>query len=211
MKAYKVGIVDDHPFVARGLEAMFALDGGLVTAWAALDYDEAAERLLSSPVDIVVVDIKMGDAATGLRVLERVAELGGKTAAVVLSAYAPARLVRAAHELGARGFFSKNQDGESLIAALKEICSKKGNAFYGPYAEYARPNLYLDISSREREVMVLIAKGKSNSEVARELGLKVGTVKTHLESIYKKLGATNRTEAMRVGLAEGHFYLEELL
>ena len=211
MECLKVGIVDDHPFVAKGLESIFSMDGGLKTAWAALDYEEMAALLEKDPVDVLVVDLKIGDSINGLRVLDHVAQRYSKTAAIVLSAYAPPRLVRASFEKGARGYFTKDEEGANLIRAIKEIGSGRGRSFYGPYQELAKPNVYLDISAREREVMLLIAKGKPNAEVAAELGLKVGTVKTHLESIYKKLGASNRTEAMRAALAEGYFCLEDLM
>lgn len=211
MDSLKIGIVDDHPFVAKGLESIFSTDGALKTVWSAIDIEEASALLVSDPVDVVIVDLKIGDTTSGLQVLEFVSTLGGTTAAIILSAFAPARLVRASYEKGARGYFTKDEDGDMLIKAIKEIGYGKSRMFYGPYAEFAKPNVFLDISTRERDVMLLIAKGKSNAEVARELGLKVGTVKTHLESIYKKLGANNRTEAMRAALAEGYFCLEELL
>ncbi|MBC2605473.1 response regulator [Pelagicoccus albus] len=212
-RTLSIGVVDDHPFVAKGLAAALSLKPGVELLWDATDADRAVELLDSQPVDVVVVDLKMEEANSGLKVLRVVEEKYESTSAVVFTAHAPRRLVREAAVLGAKGYFTKDVDIEEFVDALLEIADGKASTakFSGALSELAKPNPYLDISNRERDVLLLVSKGKSNVEVAEELGLKVGTVKTHLESIYKKLSVNNRTDALRAALSEGYFSLEELV
>lgn len=211
-KTISVGIVDDHPFVQKGLGAIVDSDPDLCVKWASLSVEEALDLLEHNPVDVLVVDMKIGSTPGGVRILESLrCRENANTKVIVLSAYASRRIVRETARLGAAGYFSKTQDVSEVTGAIKRLLEGEATGFMGPYSNWARPYPYLELSKREIDVLSEMAKGRSNPEVAALLGLKIGTVKTHLESIYRKLGVKSRTEALRVALAEGYFYLDEII
>lgn len=206
-----IAVVDDHPFVHKGLNAVIELHSNMSLEWTSGTVEDALERFAASPVDVLIVDVKIGNTAGGIRFLEHLQKVYPKFNALVFSAYVSRRSVREAARFGAKGFFLKTQGVEELLQAAEQVATSEAGTFLGPFADWSKPNPYLELSNREVEVLVELSKGKSNPEVAAELGLKVGTVKTHLESIYRKLGVRSRTEAMRAALAEGYFYIDEIL
>lgn len=210
-KMVTIAVVDDHPFVHKGLNAVIELEPSMSLEWTSGSVEDALARFATSPVDVVIVDVKIGSSAGGIRFLEQLQKRSPKYKALVFSAYVSRRSVREAARFGANGYFLKTEGVEELLRAAERVSEGEKVPFLGPFAEWAKPNPYLELSNREVEVLVELSKGKSNPEVAEELGLKVGTVKTHLESIYRKLGVKSRTEAMRAALAEGYFYIDEIL
>lgn len=209
-RTISVGIVDDHPFVAKGVEAILAEHDGISLSWSAISFIEAKSKLKKSQVDVLIIDIKMEASHSGIDVLKYVDKRYPRVKTLVLSAYAPPRFVREACIWGAKGYFAKEETGEGLVAALFALGRGTATGFLGPFSALAKPNIFLDISAREKEVLLELARGHSNSEIADMLGLKVGTIKTHLESIYRKLNVSNRTDAFRAALAEGYLSFEEL-
>lgn len=210
-KTISVGIVDDHPFVHKGVGTFIDLDRKLSLSWSALSEEAALECVKRDPVDALIVDLKIGASSGGIRILEHLKRMNGAdTVVVVFSAFSSQRMVREAYRAGASGFFSKTQDVSELISGIKRLVRETDVPFLGPYSDWAKPYPYLELSKREIEVLSEIAKGYSNPEVAAALGLKIGTIKTHLESIYRKLGVNSRTEALRFALEEGYFDLDEL-
>ncbi|MDQ8203997.1 response regulator transcription factor [Pelagicoccus sp. SDUM812003] len=210
MKTIRVGIVDDHPFVVKGLAAYLEEDDGLQLAWTAGEEEAAMKLLHEQPVDVVILDLKMGEARSGFHILQRLSQSSLETRALILSGYAPATLVREAAALGASAYFAKTDRSEEIVQAVRTLGEGPVTGLLGPYRDIAKPDIYVELSSRERDVLVEIAKGKSNAAVAKDLHLKVGTVKTHLESIYRKLGVTSRTDAIRTALSDGYFSVEDM-
>lgn len=183
--------------------------GEIAPLWAATDADSAWRKLQEQPVDVAVLDVKLGSGSQGLELLRRIVDARLSCRCLMLSSYHSERVVREAYRLGAAGFFSKSDDIEAIADGIVAAASG-ASAFLGPHAEWARPNPLLELSARETEVLRELARGRSNQEMARALGLQIGTVKKHLESIYLKLGASSRTEAMRLALTQGYVFVDEL-
>lgn len=206
----KVGVVDDHPFVHKGLGAVIGIDPELELSWTSGSAEEAIVCLADEPVDVVIVDIKLGSSSGGIQVLEQLNRMRPAPKALVLSAFVSRRIVSETARLGACGYFVKTQGVEEVLEAAKRVAISDEWGFLGPFSTWARPNPFMELSRRELDVLMAIAKGHSNPKVAELLGLKVGTVKTHLESIYRKLGARSRTDALRAALGEGYFHIDEI-
>lgn len=206
----RVGIIDDHVFIAKGLELLLEDREELSMAWSATDVEVGLGKLVSDPVDVLVLDMKLESAVEGLAALRMISELAPAVQTIVLSAYAQPRTVREAYRLGARGYFCKGDAATELLDSLVDAVKSSDIPFYGPYKHLARPSRFVDVSPRETEVLFAVAKGASNPLIGKQLGMSVGTVKAHLESIYRKLGVNCRVDAARVAMAEGYFSLEEV-
>lgn len=205
-----IGILDDHPFVIQGISAIIEQEPDMKILWSACDEKKAWELLCLQPVKIFVTDLQLQASGGGLLVIDHVKSEKPESKILVLSAHASAYLVRECAQRGACGFFKKTDDLNQFIAGIRTAATKPSEAFLGPYAQWARPNPQVDITPREREVLIEMAKGHSNIEAAKKLGIKSGTIKTHLESIYYKLNVSNRTDAVRVALSERYFYIDEV-
>lgn len=207
--AITIGILDDHPFVIKGISAIIEQEPGMKVLWSATDERKAWEMLCLYPVDVFVTDLQLQATGGGLMVIDHVQSERPDSKIIVLSAHASAYLVREAAQRGAMGYFKKTDGLDDFLAGIRQAVDAP-NGFLGPYAHWAKRNPQTDITPRERQVLMEMAKGRSNIEAAEKLGVRAATIKTHLESIYQKLSVSNRTDAVRVALAERYFYIDEL-
>ena len=202
-KPMKVLIADDHPLVRDGIQHALARIGGQIIVLEASDYLTALDTIArTDDLDLVLADLAM----PGMERFEglcRIAKSAGDVPVVVFSASEDPGDVRRAMRCGIRGYIPKSSANAVLLAALKLVLS--GGAYVPPNLldGHSTPptNGKADVSlltRRQREVIALLAKGKSNKEISRELGLSQGTVRSHLEAIFKALGVTNRTQASHV-------------
>jgi DNA-binding NarL/FixJ family response regulator len=208
----KILICDDHALFREGLELLLAqLEPG-ARLESVPDAESALARAAAdADLDLVLLDL----ALPGLSGLDALAALRRDQPAipvVVLSASESPADARAALDRGASGFIPKSTPGSVLVAALRLVL---GGGVYVPpllldapaaVAERVAPATH-GLTGRQLEVLRLVARGRTNAEIARSLGISGATVKNHLERIYDALGASNRTEAaMRMralGIAEG--------
>jgi len=209
-------VADDHDFVREALILhLRALDkdANLFEASSYLDVLAMAERRPASAdaISLVVLDLKMpglddDDLYAGLR---RVCQAFPKVPVVIFSGDDDYATITGAMANGARGYIPKTTLGRSLINALTLVLSGEiyvppvmlKNGRHAPSAPApATPiqSAAANLSVRELAALRLLAQGKTNKEIARELGLQDVTVKMHLSNAYKKLGANNRVEAVRI-------------
>ncbi|MFI7708402.1 response regulator [Nonomuraea sp. NPDC049480] len=208
----RVLLVDDHPLLRHGLKALLEQIGGAEVVGEAGDGEEAIELALSLDPDVVVMDLVMpgmsGTEATR-QLIDRRPDLG----VLVLTMSEDDASVFAALRAGARGYVLKGTAGPDFLAAVSAVA--RGEAVYGPgVARRIRRFLtsgpdsgpFPELTQREREVLDLLASGKSNAEIARALFLSQKTVKNHLTSIFAKLQVADRAQAVvrarRAGLGE---------
>jgi DNA-binding NarL/FixJ family response regulator len=200
----RVLIVDDHPAVRRGLRTFLELAGDLEVAGEAADGPTAVELIEQTTPDVVLLDMVLPgmDGVAVLRELDRRA-LPAKVL-VVTSFTDRARLLPAVRA-GARGYLSKDVDPQALVAAVRSVHA--GHLLLEPEVAtslLAPPADSPTLTARERDVLTLIADGRSNREIARALVVAEKTVKTHVSSILMKLGLADRTQAalhaVRTGL-----------
>jgi len=207
----RVFIVDDHPMTRAGLLATLEREADFEVVGVASD-GIAAWNLIGEKVpDVALVDIRM-PGEDGVSLVRRVKESGLPVRALMLTSYDAQQYVMASLRAGAKGYILKTASPEELARAIRTV---------------ARGGIYLDaevsrvvggqeivpetLSNREREVLILTSKGLSSKETASRLIISERTVQTHLASIYDKLGARNKTEAMLLALKYGVMTLEELL
>lgn len=200
----RVFIADDQVVVRQGLRALLEVEPEIEIVGEAGDGVETIERLRALAVDVVLLDVRM-PRKSGLDVLR---ELTPPPPTLVLTTFDDAEIALEAIHAGARGFMLKDVSFEQLISAIRAIAS--GATMLQPALTHRllektkRSTEFVErLTSRETEVVRLMAGGYSNSEIAHALGAAEGTVKNHVSSILSKLGARDRTRAVLKALEAG--------
>jgi DNA-binding NarL/FixJ family response regulator len=185
----RVGIVDDHPVVADGLGAALGKEPDISVVWTAGSIAQARHALGSgTDVDVVLLDIRLPDGS-GLDLLP--GDRAGKPAFLVLSSFDRPQYAAASFKRGAAGFLLKLAPTAEIVDAVHGAASG-GLVFQARHLASARSGP--SISSRELDVVRLVAQGLSNDEVAVRLGFSRKSVEAHLTRLYERTGSPSRTE-----------------
>ncbi|WP_308206896.1 response regulator transcription factor [Actinoallomurus rhizosphaericola] len=205
----RVLIADDHPVVRQGLRTFLGVQEDIEVVGEAADGAEAVARAEALRPDVVLLDLKMPgvDGTTALRELRA---RGIESRVIVLTSVGEREHVLPTVRAGASGYLYKDVDPHALVQAIRAV--HDGHMLFAPEAteamlapERADPSAGA-LTEREREVLVQIARGRSNREIARALVVSEKTVKTHVSNILLKLGLQDRTQAalyaVRHGLAD---------
>lgn len=196
-------IADDHPMVRQGLRVFLELQPDIEVVGEAADGAQAARLAQELRPDVVLLDLVM-PGTDGVTAIEQMAEAAVESKVLIVTSFGEHRTVVPAIRAGARGYVSKEVEPSALAAAIRAVAA--GHVLLGP--EVAAALLSADASqlpegggadpqltAREREVLDLIARGRSNREIARALTVSEKTVKTHVSSVLMKLGVADRTQA----------------
>jgi DNA-binding NarL/FixJ family response regulator len=199
-------IADDQAVVRAGLRMIIEAQDDLAVVAEAADGAEAAELVATVRPDVVLMDIRMPDL-DGIEATRRIAQSGSATRVLVLTTYGLDENVYDALRAGAAGFLVKTDSPERLVDAIRVVAA--GEALLAPevtrrlidrFVSAARPGEQppelASLTSRELDVLKLVARGCSNAEVASELYVSEGTVKTHVGRILSKLDLRDRTQAV---------------
>lgn len=205
MSDIRILLVDDHPVVRAGLRAMLTDFEGIAVAAEAADGAEALEFLrrsttLGEPVDVVLMDLQMGTGMDGVTATRKIRAIEGAPPVLILTTYDTDADILAAVEAGASGYMLKDAPPEQIRQAVQSAAA--GQTALAPEVA-ARlmgriQNPQPSLSTREIQLLELLATGMSNRAMAKELFISEATVKTHLVHIYGKLGVDNRTAAISV-------------
>jgi DNA-binding NarL/FixJ family response regulator len=193
-----VFLVDDHEMVARGLAAVLESEDDLHVVGTAASADECLRSVPDSAPDVVVMDLRLGDA-DGIDATRTLRALLPETSVVILTAYPDQRVMARALEAGCCGFVSKTGRPEELIAAVRAAAN--GSATF-PRDAVERLVRHDDsgeganLSARELEVLRLMAAGHSTNDIAEKLSLSVHTTRNHVRNLMSKLGAHSRLDAV---------------
>ncbi len=202
----RVLLADDHQLVRTGFRVILEIEDDIEVVGEASDGRQAvylAERLRP---DVILMDVEM-PGMDGLEATRRITT-GDGPSVLILTTFDRDDYLFAALEAGASGFLLKNSSPESLVEAVRVIA--RGDALLAPeitgrvISAFARPGVSAgtdprrrdDLTPREHEVLVLLAGGATNAEIAAELQLGETTVKTHVSRVLTKLGARDRTQAV---------------
>jgi len=204
-KPIRVLLVDDHFVVRSGLAASLGLEDDIEVLAEAVDADDAVASFARHGPDVVIMDLQLG-AGSGLDATASLCKAQPGARVLIFSSFARDEDVYRAIRAGALGYVPKAAPREDLLLAVRAVA--QGKRFLPPdvaqrlVARLDRP----EPSVRELEVLALIAKGRSNKEIAATLGVSDETVKTHVSKVMQKLSAQDRahavTEAIRLGWIE---------
>ncbi|MBQ3455715.1 MAG: response regulator transcription factor [Synergistaceae bacterium] len=209
--AVRILLADDHPLTRSGIAEFVRREETFELVAEAEDGFDAWEKIKELRPDVALLDIRM-PGYDGVAVAQKVKNEGMNTAIVMLTSYDAQQYVIASLRAGARGFVLKTVSPKELTTAINTVA--KGGLYLDPEVASvmgAQDFIPEQLSVREREVLLLAAKGLSSKEVAKQLFISERTVQTHLASIYDKLGSRNKTEALLLALKYGVVTLEELL
>ena len=203
----RVLIVDDHALVRSGLKNFLYAYEWIEVVGDASDGAEAVAFCATHAVDVVLMDMIM-PVMDGSEATRRIIALGSPVKVIILTSFHEEDLVEKALKAGATSYLLKNVSAAELAAAIQRAYA--GRSTLAPEATEAlihatrqKPGVGFDLTEREREVLMLLARGKSNTEIAAQLSISLGTVKFHLTNIYSKLRAKSRVEAVTIAL-ENH-------
>ncbi|MBN6055863.1 response regulator transcription factor [Nonomuraea sp. RK-328] len=206
----RVLIADDHPVVRQGLRTFLDLQDDITVVGEAGDGERAVELAAELVPDVVLLDLRM-PVLDGLGALERLA--GSPARVLVLTSVSDRSDVAPAMRAGAAGFLYKDVDPAALAQAVRAVHG--GQVLLAPEAAEAVLSAGADahggggvpgptpLTEREREVLALIAAGRSNREIARSLAVAEKTVKTHVSNVLMKLGVQDRTQAALYAVRHG--------
>ena len=207
----RIVLADDHPLTRSGIAEFLRRESTLELLGEAEEGVKAWQLIQDLRPDVALLDIRM-PGLDGVSVAQKVKEAGLPTATIMLTSYDAQQYVMASLRAGAKGFVLKTVSPKELTAAIATVA--RGGLYLDPEVASVMGERDFDpeqLSTREREVLVLAAKGLSSKEVAGKLFISERTVQTHLASIYDKLGSKNKTEALLLALKYGVVTLEELL
>ena len=204
----KILIADDHDLL-RDTLVLFVEGEGSIESVTASNLDEALAIMdAQGPFDLIILDYNM-PGMSGLNGLKRALTHNGENKVALMSGIATRSVAEEALSLGAAGFVPKTMSAKSLINAVKFMAMGEKFApidFMTAEDEAAAPNpLAEKLSRRELQVLEGLSQGKSNKEIARDLDLQEPTIKLHVKTLYRKIGAGNRTQAALIAKDEGLF------
>jgi DNA-binding NarL/FixJ family response regulator len=205
----KLLLVDDHPIVRKGISSCLARHAHLQIIGEAADGQEALSKVRELMPDIVLMDIDMPHM-NGLQVTEVLRKEIPKIKVLILSMHSNTDYVMRIIQSGASGYVLKEAPTEELVRAIEIV--NGGEAFFSPEVARAALNKYVhggsedaakQLTRREREVLVQIAEGLSNKEIASKLGVGVRTVETHRERIMRKLSIHSVAGLTKFAISKG--------
>ena len=212
----KVLVADDHPVVRKGLQSCLAKHEHIKVLGEASDGDEALRKARELSPDLILMDISM-PKMNGLAVTELLRKESPRTKILVLSVHSNKEYIFRVIQAGAHGYVSKEAPPEELLRAIESVFS--GEPFFSEDIARAALNQFVatggkkepfaQLTSRERQVLVLIAEGQSNKEIANKLGIGVRTIETHRERIMRRLDIHSVAGLTKFAIANGMVSLDE--
>lgn len=207
-RAITILLADDHTIVRQGLKLILSAHSDMEVIGEAANGREAVELAQKLKPDIVLMDVAMPEL-TGIEATRRMLEANPRIRVLVLSMHKEAVYVREILKAGARGYILKDAIDSELLNAVRSVA--RGDGYISPAVSGALLSDYRQnvtdpadlLSNREREVLQLIAEGKTNKEIATRLNLSVYTVDSHRSKIMEKLNLHSTGELVRFAIKHG--------
>ena len=213
MKKIRILLADDHNIMRRGLRLLLEKQAGFEMVSEASDGREAVERAEATNPDVAVLDIAMPNMS-GIEAAQRITALLPHAGIIILSMHSDEGYVLRVLKAGAKGYLLKDSAENDLIEAIKAV--RQGKAFFSPEIskllaeDYVREvkkrgaeDSYELLTSREREILHLLAEGKSNKDIATSLNLSLYTVETHRRNLQDKLNLHSLAELILYAVRKG--------
>jgi len=206
MKTLRLLIADDHELIRRGLRALLESHAGWTVCAEAATGREAVEKARLARPDVIIMDISMPDL-NGIEATRRILKLLPKTEVLILTMHDTEQIIHEILEAGARGYVLKSDAGRDLVAGVESLSQHK--PFFTTHvarmlldgflknSKHPPNNSLIPLTSREREVIQLIAEGKCNKEISDALQISVKTVEAHRTNLMRKLDLHSVSELVR--------------
>ena len=195
----RVLVTDDHAMVRRGLVELLSAAEGIEVVGQAANGREAVARAEELAPDVVLMDLQMPEM-DGVTATKAIAADQGSAQVLVLTSFSDAERIVDALDAGAVGYMLKDAEPDDLIDAVRSVA--RGDSPLHPRvarqlltARSARRPVDQELTTREREVLMLVRDGLANKQIARRLGISERTVKAHLTSVFATIGVADRTAA----------------
>lgn len=212
--AIRIYLVDDQAMIRAAIRSLLSRERSLEVVGESGDARHAVDEIKALAPDIVLLDITMPELS-GLDAITRILGVARRTRVIMLTNHEAETFVEQALRLGASGYLSKDSDPAELCLAIRSV--HRGDAYVSPKVASALVTRYRhgggdvvaptgrvdSLTPREREVFQLLAVGRSNKEVARELEMSLGTAKKHRENLQRKLDCHSAAELARLAIREG--------
>jgi DNA-binding NarL/FixJ family response regulator len=205
MPPVRILIADDHPLVRSGLRALLATTEDLEVVGEAATGEEVVTFATTLHPDVIVMDLRM-PGINGIEATRRLVQANSQIRILVVTLFEDDDSVFAALRAGARGYILKDANEVEVLRAIRavsigdaifsaSIAQRLIDFFSGP--RLSVPSLpFPDLTDREREILTLIAQGRSNSEIAQTLVISMKTVRNYISSIFSKLQVADRSQAI---------------
>ena len=205
MDSIRILIADDHPLYRDGLHGLLDSVSDTEVVGEAIDGKEAIALADTLQPDVILMDLKM-PGLNGLEAMREILNTSPHVRILVVSMLEDDDSVFAAMRAGARGYLPKGANQAEMLAAIRAVAN--GEAIFGPsiaqrlisFFSNIRPALpsqiFPELTERELEVLVLLAQGRTNEEIARHLTLSLKTVRNHVSNIFSKLQVADRAQAV---------------
>jgi len=203
----RVAVVDDHAVVREGIRRVLEGEPGVTVVGEGKNGDEALALVARELPDVLVIDVAM-PGRTGIQVAAELRRLESPTRVLVLSMYDQPEYVLESVKSGARGYLLKDSPPAELRRAVRAV--QRGESFFPPAiaarlaaAQKAPPTPIAALTPRERDVLLGVARGDTNKEIAAKLGISHRTVETHRESLMDKLAIRTVAGLTKLVLEQG--------
>jgi len=205
METVRVLIADDHPLFRKGLRTLLVSEPDFEVIGEATTGDEAIAMADASHPDVILLDLKM-PGKTGFEAARAISASSPHIHILVVTLFQDDDSIFAALRAGARGYVLKDTSEEDMLRAIQAVAS--GEAIFSPGVasriigffassrEELPQDVFADLTSREREILELIARGEANTSIAERLSISLKTVRNHVSNIYSKLQVVDRAQAV---------------
>jgi DNA-binding NarL/FixJ family response regulator len=208
----RILIVDDHDLVREGIRTMLEQEPGFEVVGEVGDGQEAIRRVRELAPDVVLMDVALPGGIGGLEATEAILSERPATRVIILTQYEQGEYIRRALKIGAQGYLLKRSASSQLKEAIRTVA--RGERYLHPVAAEELVDLvtsgrsldledYETLTQRERQVLKLLAEGKTSRDIAKYLGVSLKTAMTHRSNLMAKLGMHSRAEVIKFAIRKG--------
>ena len=198
MKKIKLLLVDDHSLLRMGLQTLFATKDDITVVGQAANGEEAVTLASTLKPDVVIMDLMM-PKMSGAEATRRIRKAQPGTKILLLTSFGTSEEIALALKYGADGVMTKDMESTEIVTAIRRLAAGEPLAQTDKLHQPETRD-QLQLSSRQLEILRLVAKGLSNPEIAKVFGISLITVKKHLATVFERIGASSRAEAVAIAM-----------